>query len=153
MKLFLIGNNNKVVIEEGVTLKNGTLWLEDDGNEIIIKKGTTIEQVHIAVAERTKIVIGEDCMFSENIRIATSDAHSVIDLKENRRVNQAKNIEIGNHVWIGNKVSIGKGVMIEDNSIVASNSLVTHNVLSNTIVAGIPAKIIKKNITWSRKRI
>lgn len=52
-------------------------------------------------------------------------------------------IEIGNNVWIGDKVSIIKGVTIGDNVIVGANSVVTKNIHSNTIVGGVPAKIIK----------
>ncbi len=153
VKLLLLGNNNKIIIEENVIFKNGVLWIEDNNNEIIIKANTTIENAHIAVAEGTHILIGNDCMLSTNIRIATSDAHSVVELETRSRINRAKDIIIGNHVWIGNQVALSKGVTIGNNSIIASNTLVTHDVPDNSIAAGIPASIIKNNVSWQRERI
>ena len=63
------------------------------------------------------------------------------------------NIKIGNHVWLGYDSKILKNTIIEDNCIVGMNSIVTHNVKANTLVAGIPAKIIRENITWKNERI
>ena len=41
-----------------------------------------------------------------------------------------------------------KGVTIGDNAIIAAGSVVTKDVPNNTIVAGVPAKVIKTNINW-----
>lgn len=61
-----------------------------------------------------------------------------------RKLKSKGNIVIGNNVWLGDKVSVLSGVNIGDNVIVGANSVVTKNVPSNCVVAGIPAKIIKK---------
>ena len=60
----------------------------------------------------------------------------------------AKPIHIGEHVWIGNRAIILKGVTIGDGAIVAAGALVTGDVPAHTIVAGVPARIIKENINW-----
>ena len=62
-------------------------------------------------------------------------------------------IYIGRNVWIGEYSRICKGVTIGDNSIVAANSVVTKNVPANCIVAGNPAKIVKKDIESTPRRI
>lgn len=41
-----------------------------------------------------------------------------------------------------------KGVHIGNNSIIAAGAVVTKDVPKNSIVAGVPAKVIKNNITW-----
>ena len=51
---------------------------------------------------------------------------------------------IGNDVWIGNSVTFMPGVKIGDGSIIGANSVVTKNVDPYTIVAGNPAKVIRK---------
>lgn len=51
---------------------------------------------------------------------------------------------IGNNVWIGDKVTILPGVSIGDNAVVGANSVVAHDVPENTMVAGVPATIIKQ---------
>jgi acetyltransferase-like isoleucine patch superfamily enzyme len=52
-------------------------------------------------------------------------------------------IVIGNDVWIGTGVQIMSGVTIGDGSVVASNSTITTNVEPYSIVAGVPAKVVK----------
>ena len=53
-------------------------------------------------------------------------------------------IAVGNDVWIGNDVRIMEGVSIKDGAIVAAGSIVTKDVEPYEVVAGIPARVIKK---------
>lgn len=93
-------------------------------------------------------------MFANYIDLRTGDSHSIIDIVANKRINYAQNIEIGNHVWVASHVSILKGVNILSNSIVATRSVVTKKFYKeNILIGGIPANIIKENITWNRNRI
>ncbi len=58
-------------------------------------------------------------------------------------------IEIGDHVWIGSNVTILKGVRLANNVVVASNAVVTRSCEEeNVLLAGNPAVIIKRNVTW-----
>ncbi|MDR1955396.1 MAG: sugar O-acetyltransferase, partial [Treponema sp.] len=45
--------------------------------------------------------------------------------------------------WIGANATVIPGVTIDDNAIVAAGAVVTKNVPANTVVGGVPAKIIK----------
>lgn len=53
-------------------------------------------------------------------------------------------IHIGKNVWIGSNATILAGVSIGDGAIVAAGAVVTKNVPPNTIVGGVPAKVIKE---------
>lgn len=53
-------------------------------------------------------------------------------------------IHIGKKVWIGSHVTILPGVTIGDNAIVAAGAVVSKDVPANTVVGGVPAKIIKE---------
>ena len=153
---YIRGDNNKINIGERVKfIRGGTLWIEDYECEASIGKQTTFEDVHIAVTEpKSKITIGEDCMFAYDIDLRTGDSHSIIDSVTNERINYAQNIVIGNHVWIASHVSILKGVCLLDNTIVATRSVVTKSFdENNIIIGGVPAKKIKENINWDRRRI
>jgi acetyltransferase-like isoleucine patch superfamily enzyme len=53
-------------------------------------------------------------------------------------------IKIGNNCWIGSKVTILDGVQIGNGCIIAAGSVITKSFADNVIIAGVPAKIIKK---------
>jgi acetyltransferase-like isoleucine patch superfamily enzyme len=93
-------------------------------------------------------------LFAYDIDIRTGDSHSIIDTITNERVNHARDVIIGNHVWVAAHVSILKGSYISDNSVIATRALVTKRFeVPNILIGGIPARKIKSNINWDRKRI
>ena len=53
-------------------------------------------------------------------------------------------VTIGNNVWIGGSVSIIGGVTIGDNAVVAAGSVVIRDVPADTLVAGNPARVVRK---------
>ena len=58
----------------------------------------------------------------------------------------AKPVTIGNDVWIGGNVTILPGVNIGNNVVVAAGAVVTKDVPDNSLIGGVPAKIIKELI-------
>jgi acetyltransferase-like isoleucine patch superfamily enzyme len=52
-------------------------------------------------------------------------------------------VHIGNHVWIGVSAVVLKGVTIGDGAVVAAGAVVTRDVPGMTVVAGVPARVIK----------
>ena len=56
----------------------------------------------------------------------------------------ARKIKIGNNVWIGSNATILQGITIGNGAIIGAGSVVTKDVPPNHIVAGNPAKILKK---------
>jgi acetyltransferase-like isoleucine patch superfamily enzyme len=152
--IFIQGDNNIIKIKNNCRISNCEIWIEDQFCCLEINEKTTIESAHLAVTEPySKLIIGKDCMFANNVEIRTGDSHSIFDDQSGLRINYAKNITIGNHVWLGARCIILKGVNIGDNSIIASGAVVTKNVSNNCIYAGNPAKCVKQNINWDRKRI
>lgn len=53
-------------------------------------------------------------------------------------------IHIGKRVWLGANVTVLPGVTIGDNAIVAAGAVVTRDVEKNTVVGGVPAKLLKR---------
>ena len=154
MMIYIRGNNHILKIAENCYYNGGSVWFEDNSCQVEIGNKTTIESAHLAVTEpNRKIIIGQDCMLSGEIEFRTGDSHSIIDNNTKKRINMAKNIEVGDHVWIGARSIILKGVNIGHNSIVGTNSIVTKNIPSHSVAAGIPAKVIRTNIDWDRERI
>lgn len=97
--------------------------------------------------------IGDDCLFSWDIKARTSDGHSVIDLNTNLATNLPKNIYIGNRNWFGENIYVMKGAEISDDCVVASCSVVTKSISEkNCLIGGYPATILRRNIGWDRKK-
>lgn len=91
-------------------------------------------------------------MFAYDIDVRTGDSHAIVDAQTGARINHARDIRIGNHVWIAAHCIILKGVSIADNSVVGTGSVVAPVHEEGVIVAGNPAKIVKRGISWTRSR-
>lgn len=149
------GRGHHVILEEGVSFKRGGgITLYGEGCTLRIGKGTTIEGAVFSVGENgNTLSVGEDCMFSYDIEVRTSDAHSIVDLKTNRRTNPPADVTLGDHVWVAASVTIMKGVEIGAHSVIGTRSLVTKSVPPNAIAVGAPAKVLKEGVTWDRDRL
>lgn len=88
--------------------------------------------------------VGNDVSIAHNSSILTAN-HQWYDLSLPIKYNPSKPnaVKIANDVWIGCGVRILAGVNIGTRSIIAAGAVVNKNVESNTIVGGVPAKIIK----------
>ena len=151
--IFIKGNNNILYIGDNCVVNNTSIILDNEGAEIKIGNKTSIAKAQIVSLEPYKIEIGEDCMLSYDIEIRNTDSHKIYDKDTNKRINEGKSVNIGNHVWLGMRAVILKGVNIGNNSIVAGGSIVTKDVKANTIVSGSPARQIKENVYWTREEV
>ena len=133
------------------------IWVSNDNSQTLVGKNFSCLQTSIVNSKEPYgvIRIGEDCMFSNDIHIRYSDAHTIYDEKTKEVLNRPiRPVEIGNHVWVCNGVSILKNSKISDNSVVGKSTVVTKSFdKSNVILEGVPAKIIKENINWDRDSI
>lgn len=154
-RIYINGNNNLIRISSGCVCKNVEFYLEDDNNEIIIAPDVQMTgNTHLAAIEGTKIEIGSNCLFSQNITIRTGDSHSILDDKTRIRLNPSQSVKVGDHCWIGHSVTILKGTIIGEDSVVATGAVLTGKSYPvNCIVGGIPAKVLKSGINWSHERI
>jgi len=151
-RVIIEGNLCRLYIGNSAHLNNLKIVVAGEKSELIINdESSFFGEALIACSEGTKIAIGKDCMFSNNIIIRTMDAHPIIDEK-GKRINHSQDVIIGDHVWIGDHAILNKGACIPDNSIVGSGAVVTKKYdQPGVIIAGNPARIVKTNINWLRK--
>lgn len=157
---FINGNGNRIVVEKSdlpwdVQL-NVAVGLPDhpaDNCTLKIGKNFTSNGTMIQICEdNTEVTIGDDCMFSAEVKLWASDTHTITDMG-GTCINQGRYIHIGDHVWLGYGTSILKNTVIPAGCVCGCQSVVSGRFdLSNSVIAGNPAKVCKKDINWNRKR-
>lgn len=157
VKLFgtitVVGSNNRIFLGQECDLR-GSIIVSGNGQTVSIGDHTTTVDVYILCHEGVDVTIGKWCMFSRKIEIRTTDAHAVIDRATGRRLNTAGPITIGDHVWVGVGAIINKGAVVPTDSIVGAMSFVNGQFdEEGVILAGAPARIVKRGITWARSRL
>lgn len=138
---FLINDNSQIIFK-GRVIAADNVELQSSG-KLVLGSGTTINRYSRIVAY-DHIEMGDNVMLAEFVTIVDHD-HKYL-LNDDDLVfsgYEAKPIKIGSNVWIGEKSSILKGCTVGDNVIIAAHSLVTKDVPSNSIVGGVPAKVLK----------
>lgn len=90
------------------------------------------------------IEIGDNVTIGFNVSLITA-SHDILDAEQRADHNKivCKPITIGRGAWIGAHAIILPGVIIGDGAVVAAGAVVADNVSPNTVVGGVPAKIIK----------
>lgn len=146
------GKRNRIVIGANCRLR-GKLIVKGSDQLISIGDHTTFVDVYILCDEGCDLKIGKWCMFSREIEIRTTDAHSLIDVATGLRLNTPGSITIGDHVWVSLGVIINKGVTIADDNVIGADAFVNRDFPeSQTVIAGAPAKVVKRGVTWNRGR-
>ena len=160
-----VGRNSSVAWSK-LKAKNGNLTIGDNCivqsrisfdspyAKVKIGNGSYIGSSHLVC--HTKIDIGSDVIISWGVTIFDHDSHSLSMTVRKKDVAQWMNgvkdwsdisiapVYIESGVWIGYGSTILKGVRIGAGSVVAAKSVVTRDVPPNSLVAGNPAKIIRK---------
>lgn len=95
-----------------------------------------------------RISFGRDIQFSWDCLVMDSDTHEILD-ETGQRCNANRDIVFGDHVWIGCRTTILKGTTIPNHCVIGAQSLLSGTKFSpNTIIAGSPAKSIRKIGNW-----
>ena len=114
---------------------------------IYMGRNTYINGGMIAASEEAKIVIGDNCMISYDVHMRTdSHRYSSISVPMIDQGHEHRGIVVGDDVWIGYGAQIMSGVTVGSGSIVAAGAVVTKDVPEMSVVAGVPARVIKKRM-------
>lgn len=104
------------------------------GRKVFINTGCTMQ-------DQGGIYIGDGALIGHHATIVTLNH----DPDPERRGDlHPKPVHIGERAWLGANVTVLPGVTIGDGAVVAAGAVVTKDVPADTVVAGVPAKIIKK---------
>lgn len=155
-----MGGGGKLKIQKGVTIsklpgssikfgdrvglyRNSSLYLDSEQAVVSIGANTYINQ-RCEIKCMSEVIIGCNCAIAWDVTIMDTDYHTI----DNKTM--SKPIHIEDNVWIGCKAVILKGITVGEGAVVAAGAVVTKDVPSGSLVAGVPAKIIKENVYWKR---
>lgn len=148
------GHGNTLLIGDNCFLNGLKLIIEGNNNHITIGNNVfVLDDTRIYVVDGSGVTIGDGCMFSDHIEIRTTDNHSIYDRSTGRRINYEKDIVLGQSVWLGMHTILLKGTQLAEGTIVGAGSLVSgvHDT-PNAVIAGNPAKLLRKNVAWTMER-
>ena len=96
----------------------------------------------------TVILDGAHVTFGDNVFIAPNcgfytAVHPIDAERRNAGLEYAYPITVGDNVWIGAGVQVMPGVTIGNNVVVAAGAVINKDVPDNTLVGGVPARVIK----------
>jgi acetyltransferase-like isoleucine patch superfamily enzyme len=146
-KPLFIKNFKKIFISKKVRIFPGArIEVLDNNSSIIFEENISIAQnLHIISGGGQKLVIGKNTTISANVFI-TNIEHRY-DEKDQHIMNQkliVGDTQIGSNCFIGYGAVIQAGTILGKQCIIGSNAVVRGNFPNYSVIAGIPAKIIKR---------
>ena len=102
-----------------------------------------LSNYNLTILDAAQVIIGDYVMIGPNVLISTA-GHPLSPKRRRECIAYAKPISIGDDVWIGGNVSIMAGVEIGSNVVLAAGAVVTKDIADNSLVAGVPARVIRE---------
>lgn len=124
-----------------------------EGNDNLVSFGafaTSSSSAFRIAGDGEHILVGDRCMFSSRITVGDADPLVIYDRKTGRRVDQRRNVVIGDHTWLAREVRVEPGAVIGADTIVGQGAVVTGVHPANVILAGAPSTVRTSGVNWSR---
>lgn len=119
----------------------------DIGKNAMVSLGSGYMGPNTTLVIMHELKIGDGCAISWDCQFLDDDFHAIS--YHGKPAERPNCISVGHHVWIGSKVTILKGSHIPDGSVIAAGSIVKSQFYEeNTLIAGNPAKVVRRNISW-----
>lgn len=95
------------------------------------------------------VTVGRGGLWGPDVHCQSDDMHTIVDRTTGRRANAyGGTIVVGDRVWIGFGAVLFGGARLGRDSVVGARSVVGRSMEAGTVVAGVPARVIRRHITW-----
>ncbi|WP_309045380.1 acyltransferase [Marinobacter sediminicola] len=153
VRMFVSGQG-RIVLGERVWLSHD---IEMETSKLVsIGPGSTVQR---RTTINGSVTIGEGCIIAPNVFISSGThpfrVYPDKPIREQERIiietkgslsSLDRPITIGDDCWLGVNVVVCPGVSIGEGSVIGANSVVVKDVAANSIVAGVPAKVVGDRI-------
>jgi acetyltransferase-like isoleucine patch superfamily enzyme len=110
----------------------------------VIEVGDNVRLNGCDIQAAERVTVGDDCILGSCIVVDT-DYHSVdVDRREQGAAVVTRPVTIGRNVWVGGKATVLKGVTIGEDSVVGYGAVVVGDVPAGVVVAGNPARVVRR---------
>ena len=109
---------------------------------MILKGNYFFANHNCQILDGGKVTFGDHVFIAPNCLFTTAE-HALDAEQRNEGLEVALPIAVGNNVWIGAGTIVLGGVTIGDNCIIGCRAVVTKDIPDNSIVVGVPARVIK----------
>ena len=139
------GDNGQIVIGDRASIGRFSTITAKSG-AVILNQGVNIGS-YARIATQSKVEIGESTLVAAYAYIGAGNHQSGDDDIPliAREMDIKGGVTIGKHCWIGAGAMILDGVTIGDGAIVGAQSLVNKDVPAGAVVAGTPARVLRKD--------
>ncbi len=161
----LLGDCRNVVVGKGSVIESGAILDMRHGGGIHLGANTTIGRGAILSPWGGRIQLGDECgvnhysiiyghggfVAGDYVRIAANcvvipanHGTAQIDRPIYLQPLSAKGIRLESDIWIGTRATLLDGIQIERGAVIAAGAVVTRNVAAGAIVAGVPARELRR---------
>jgi acetyltransferase-like isoleucine patch superfamily enzyme len=146
------GNTATIFIGPDCEFTAGDLYCGGDSSLVFNGALTATRSAIVDARNGGSIVAEYDQLWAANVYVATDDMHRLADVESGARLNPfGAHIRLGRHVWLGRDVTVTGHVEVGDGSVVGMQSMVRgQKIPPNTAVGGVPARVLREGITWSK---
>ncbi len=127
-----IGHGCKIRVHEG---------------EVSIGAKTVIGQ-EATISAYQHVSIGRECIIADRVMLIDFD-HGVTEVERPIRAQgiYKRDVRVGHNVWMGYGACVLRGVSVGDNSVIGTSSVVTRDFPANSVLGGVPARLIRMRET------
>ena len=157
------GQNCKVIIGAGTCLHDTSLRFAGESSLSIGEKCILGSKTLFQFNLYSDVKIGKECIFSTGTILQTGDGHAIFDLHTGKNINCSESfkntrgylysIHLEDHIWIGRNVlilgSVKEGTTVGRGTVISAYSMLKGRFPNNVILSGTPARVQKRDISWS----
>ena len=132
---------------------SGWIRVGQDSEVRLGENVTTTNTCVISAVEGTRVIVGDDVMFASENELRADDGHAIFDVHSEKRVNHSEDIIVGSHVWLAKRAVLLGGAKIGNGSVIGFGSIVSGLIPNNCVAAGIPARVIRRDVAWERPHL